>query len=88
MGGAIFFHLFSKLGINVNNDNGALFFSAVTVFFVGIILFLMNREREACPHNTRYGRFMRSLKPRSWKHWLFWVELIPAVVIAGFSNSD
>jgi len=32
MGGAIFFHLFSKLGINVNNDNGALFFSAVFCF--------------------------------------------------------
>jgi len=83
MGGAIFFHLFSKLGINVNNDNGALFFSAVAVFFSGIILFLMNREREVCPHNTRFGRFTKSIKPRSWKHWLFWVELIPAVVIAG-----
>jgi len=83
MGGAIFFHLFSKLGINVNNDNGTLFFSAVTVFFAGIILFLMNREREACPHNTRFGRFTKSLKPRSWKYWLFWVELIPAVVVAG-----
>ena len=82
MGGAIFFHLFSKLGINVNNDNGALFFSAVAVFISGIILFLLNREREACPHNSRFGRMMRSLKPRSWKHWLFWVELVPAVVIA------
>ncbi len=82
MGGAIFFHLFSKLGINVNNDNGALFYSAVTVFFAGVILFLVNREREPCPHNTRSGRFLRSLKPRSWKHWLFWVELIPIVLIA------
>ncbi len=83
MGGAIFFHLFSKLGINVNNDNGALFFSAVTVFFAGIILFLVNRQHETSEHNTRFGRFTRSLKPRSWKHWLFWVELIPVVVIAG-----
>jgi len=83
MGGAVFFHLFSKLGINVNNDNGALFYSAVTVFFAGIILFLMNREREACPNNSRFGRFTRSLKPRSWKHWLFWVELIPVFVVAG-----
>ena len=83
MGGAIFFHLFSKLGINVNNDNGALFYAAVTVFFAGIVLFLMNREREACPHNSRKGRFLLSLKPRSWKHWLFWVELVPVVVIGG-----
>jgi len=82
MGGAIFFHLFSKLGINVNNDNGALFYSAVAVFFAGIVLFLVNRKREACPHNTRFGRFTRSLKPRSIKDWVFWAELIPLVVIA------
>jgi len=43
MGGAIFFHLFSTLGINVNNDNGALFYAAVSVFIGGIILFLINR---------------------------------------------
>lgn len=86
MGGAIFFHLFSKLGINVNNDNGALFSAAVTVFFAGIVLFLMNRKREACPHNSRFGRFTRSLKPRSWKHWLFWVELMPVVVIAALAS--
>jgi len=85
MGGAIFFHLFSKLGINVNNDNGALFFAAVTVFFAGIILFLMNRKREVCPHNTRWGRFTKSLKPRSWKHWVFWAELIPVVILAGLT---
>ena len=83
MGGAIFFHLFSKLGINVNNDNGALFYSAVAVFFAGIVLFLVNRKREACPHNTRFGRFTRSLKPRSIKDWVFWAELVPLVVIAG-----
>ena len=81
MGVAIFFHLFSKLGINVHNDNGGLFYAAVIVFFAGIILFLMNRERDPCPHNTRYGRFMKSITPRSWKHWKFWVELIPVVVI-------
>lgn len=83
MGGAIFFHLFSKLGFNVNNDNGALFTSAVIVFFAGIVLFLVNREREAGENSSHFGRFIRSLKPRSWKHWLFWVELVPAVVIAG-----
>ena len=60
MGGAIFFHLFSKLGINVNNDNGALFYSAVAVFFAGIALFLINRDREPCPNNTRIGRFLHN----------------------------
>jgi len=85
MGGAIFFHLFSTLGINVNNDNGALFYAAVAVFFSGIILFLINRKREACPHNTRFGRLIKSLKPRSWRHWVFWAELIPAVILAGLT---
>ncbi len=82
MGGAIFFHLFSKLGINVNNDNGALFYSAVAVFFSGIILFLLNRECETCPKNSFFGSFIRAIKPRSWKHWLFWVELIPLTLLA------
>jgi len=43
MGGAVFFHLFTPLGINVNNDNGALFYSALTVFFLGTLLFLLNK---------------------------------------------
>lgn len=47
MGGAIFFHLFTDLGINVNNDNGALFYSAVAVFFAGIVLFSLNFKRKA-----------------------------------------
>jgi len=82
MGGAIFFHLFSRLGINVNNDNGALFYSAVTVFFLGILLFLLNRDRDDDENTSLVGRFFGSLKPRSWKHWLFWVELVPVVVLA------
>jgi len=81
MGGAIFFHLFSKLGIEVNDDGGTLFYMAVSVFFLGIVLFLMNRETAPCNDKTCKGRFLHALKPRSWKHWLFWVELIPLVLI-------
>jgi len=81
MGGAIFFHLFSCLGINVNNDNGALFYTAVVVFLLGIVLFLLNRDRNEGENTSFIGRFFGSLKPRSWKHWLFWVELVPAVVL-------
>lgn len=85
MGGAVFFHLASRLGINVNNDNGALFYSAVIVFLLGILLFLLNRSREGDEQSTAIGRVLRSLKPRSWKHWLFWVECIPllALVVIG-----
>lgn len=85
MGGAVFFHLFSRLGINVNNDNGALFYSAVTVFFLGILLFLLNRIEEGDGDKSFLGRTMGSLKPRSWKHWLFWVELVPIVVLAALT---
>ena len=80
-GGAIFFHLFSKLGVNVNGDGGALFFSAVAAFISGIILFLVNRERPPCKSQTMFGKVINVLTPRSWKHWLFWAELIPAVLV-------
>ncbi len=85
MGGAIFFHLFSRLGINVNNDNGTLFYSAVTVFFLGIFLFLLNRTYDADTEKSPFARVLGSLKPRSWKHWLFWVELVPVVVLAALT---
>ena len=48
MGGAIFFHIFSPLGIEVlhqgQSDGGSLFKSAVSIFVGGIILFLINRK--------------------------------------------
>jgi hypothetical protein len=39
--GAIFLHL-TKLGIEVMNDNGLLFYLAVTVFILSIIILLIN----------------------------------------------
>lgn len=79
MGGAIFFHLFSPLGIEVNGDGGSLFKVAVSVFFAGILLFLLNRETESGA--SWLGEIGSALKPRSPKHWLFWVEAIPLFFI-------
>lgn len=46
MAGAIFFHLFSPLGIEVLNngesDGGSLFYASVAIFIAGIVLFMMN----------------------------------------------
>ncbi len=70
-GGAIFFHLFSQLWIEVLDDGGSLFYTAVTVFFGGILLFLMHRESD------EKKWILWILTPRSWKHWLFWVEIVP-----------
>ncbi len=81
MGGAVFFHLFSRLGIEVNDDGGGLFYAAVSVFILGIVLFLINREAEPQDNKSALSRVFRRLKPRSWKHWLFWVELVPLVLV-------
>ncbi|WP_299120731.1 DoxX family membrane protein [uncultured Tenacibaculum sp.] len=43
MGGAIMGHL-TKLGIEHNNDGGALFICAVITFIAGIILLIINRK--------------------------------------------
>ena len=47
MAGAVFFHLVSPLGIEVlhegQSDNGTLFYSAVSILVLGIVLFLINR---------------------------------------------
>lgn len=46
MAGAVFFHLFTPLGIEVlhegNSDGGSLFYAAVSILFLGIILFVVN----------------------------------------------
>ncbi|WBX75154.1 DoxX family protein [Tenacibaculum ovolyticum] len=44
MAGAIIGHL-TKLGINHNNDNGLLFFSAIVTFVSGAILLFFNRKQ-------------------------------------------
>ncbi|PKH51500.1 DoxX family protein [Tenacibaculum sp. Bg11-29] len=43
MGGAIIGHL-TKLGINHNNDNGLLFFSAIITFISGAFLLFFNKN--------------------------------------------
>ncbi len=47
MAGAVFFHLVSPLGVEVlhegKSDNGSLFYAAVSILVLGIVLFLINR---------------------------------------------
>ena len=66
MAGAVFFHLFTPLGIEVlhegESDGGSLFYAAVSILVLGIVLFLINvggrreeplRERdERRPHHA------------------------------------
>lgn len=43
IGGAIFMHL-TKLGIEVNGDNGSLFYLAVVTFSLGVIILFVHRK--------------------------------------------
>ena len=47
MGGAVFFHLFTPLGIEVlhegKSDGGSLFYAAVSILALGVVLCLLNR---------------------------------------------
>lgn len=42
--GAVFFHVFI-IGVEVNNDGGALFAMAIAVFLSSIVIIILNRER-------------------------------------------
>lgn len=46
MAGAVFFHVFTPLGIEVlhegQNDGGSLFYAAVSILILGSVLFLIN----------------------------------------------
>lgn len=44
MSGALFFHLFTPLGVDPNNDGGGLFMAAVLVWVSSIALIVMRRE--------------------------------------------
>ncbi|MCY4149375.1 MAG: hypothetical protein OXD44_10420 [Gammaproteobacteria bacterium] len=48
MTGAVFFHLFTPLGVEVlhegESDGGSLFYAAVSIAVLGIVLFLLNRR--------------------------------------------
>ncbi len=43
IGGAIFLHL-TKIGIQVNNDNGVLFITAIITFILSIIIIYIHRK--------------------------------------------
>ena len=47
MAGAVFFHLFSPLGIEVlhqgKSDGGSLFYSALSILILGFVLFFINK---------------------------------------------
>ena len=47
MAGAVFFHLFTPLGIEVlhqgKSDGGSLFYAALSILVLGVVLFLLNR---------------------------------------------
>ena len=47
MVGAVFFHLFTPLGIEVlhdgKSDGGSLFYAAVSILVLGLVLFVINR---------------------------------------------
>lgn len=57
MAGAVFFHLFTPLGIEVvhegENDGGSLFYAAVSILILGLVLFALNvgdlRDRSKRP---------------------------------------
>lgn len=55
MAGAVFFHLFTPLGIEVlhegHSDGGALFYSALSILLLGLVLFAINRSTVAKRNN-------------------------------------
>ncbi len=46
MAGAVFFHLFTPLGVEVihegQSDNGSLFYAAISILILGIVMFVVN----------------------------------------------
>ena len=55
MAGAVFFHLVSPLGVEVlhdgKSDNGSLFYAAVSILILGLILFVTNFVVYRTEHN-------------------------------------
>jgi hypothetical protein len=63
MSGAISFHLFTPLGVNVDNDGGALFYTACAVWVASWgLLFL--RRKEFGEFSRRLGAFFAPMSPR------------------------
>ena len=50
MSGAVFFHLFTPLGVEVlhqgKSDGGSLFYAALSILVLGVVLFAINARRE------------------------------------------
>ena len=44
MTGAVFFHLFTPLGINVQGDGGQLFYLACSIWVAGLVLFFIHKN--------------------------------------------
>lgn len=61
MSGAISFHLFTPLGVNVDNDGGALFFAACGVW-IGAVVLLALRKAETAELIRRLGVFLAPAK--------------------------
>jgi FtsH-binding integral membrane protein len=61
MSGAISFHLFTPLGVNVDNDGGALFFAACGVW-VGSVVLLILRKTEVVELLRRLRTFLAPAK--------------------------
>ena len=61
MSGAVSFHLFTPLGVNVDNDGGALFYTACGVWVASWVL-LFIRRRELAELLKRLGAFLAPAK--------------------------
>jgi hypothetical protein len=51
MTGAVFFHLFTPLGVKVlhqgKSDGGSLFYAAVSILILDLVLFFLNRRAQS-----------------------------------------
>lgn len=60
MAGAVFFHLFSPLGVEVlhegQSDGGSLFYAAVSILVLGIVLAAINYVRSDSPTGAPSGQ--------------------------------
>ncbi len=66
IGGAIFMHL-TKLGIEVNGDNGSLFYLAVVTFVFGAIILFVHRKEipiNRCKISVKRNQMILSRQPR------------------------
>jgi len=63
MSGAISFHLFTPLGVNVDNDGGSLFYTACSVW-VGSIALIVLRRHDIADLGRRLSAFLSNANPQ------------------------